>query len=198
MEKRKQLIFLEDIKGIVKAKNKNGHLYVLSDDKIKEGDWYYTPIKRSIEQCNKSILIIKGGNNDVEQLKIIATTDTELSRNMKLGTYIPKPSQSFIEKYVESYNAGKPITDVLVEYEEARCHAAYPQQHYCVKPQCTCFAIPFKLKINPKDNTITIKRVKDSWNREEIEVLLGKLHDDLADTSVSRFVTFNKWISENI
>ena len=36
MEKRKQLIFLEDSKGIVKTKNKNGHLYVLSDDEIKE------------------------------------------------------------------------------------------------------------------------------------------------------------------
>ena len=40
MEKRKQLIFLEDNKGIVKTKNKNGHLYVLSDDEIKEGDWF--------------------------------------------------------------------------------------------------------------------------------------------------------------
>ena len=25
-----------------------------------------------------------------------------------------------------------------------------------------------RLKVNPKDNTITIKKVKDSWNREEI------------------------------
>ena len=63
--------------------------------------------------------------------------------------FLPKPSQSFIEKYIEKYNKGEQITDVLVEYW------AHTEEH----PQ---------LKINPKDNTITIKPVKDSWNREEV------------------------------
>ena len=43
----------------------------------------------------------------------------------------------------------------------------------------------FKLKINSKDNTITIKKVKDSWTREEVDKLLEltkehvKRHDDI-------------------
>lgn len=45
---------------------------LVSDEKIKEGDWYWTPIKRSIEQCIRKLLIIKDGENDKEQFKIIA------------------------------------------------------------------------------------------------------------------------------
>ncbi len=48
------------------------YILAVSDEEIKVGDWYWTPIKRSIEQCIKKLLIIKGGSNDVEQLKIIA------------------------------------------------------------------------------------------------------------------------------
>jgi hypothetical protein len=48
------------------------YILAVSDEEIKEGDWYWTPIKRSIEQCVKKLLIIKEGDNDVEQLKLIA------------------------------------------------------------------------------------------------------------------------------
>ena len=74
MEKRKQLIFIEDSKGIVKIKNKNGHLYVLSDDEIKEGDWYYC------KRLNKIFQAIKGITYNIEgnEHKIIATTDESL------------------------------------------------------------------------------------------------------------------------
>ena len=30
----------------------------------------------------------------------------------------------------------------------------------------------WELKINPKDNTITIKKIKDNWNRDELIALL--------------------------
>jgi hypothetical protein len=50
------------------------HYIIVDDSEIKEGDWYWTPIKRSIEQCVKKLLIIKGGQNDVEQFKITHST----------------------------------------------------------------------------------------------------------------------------
>ena len=36
-----------------------------------------------------------------------------------------------------------------------------------------------RLKINPKDNTITIKKIKDSWNKEEVEKLIISCYKDL-------------------
>lgn len=42
------------------------HYIIVDDSEIKEGDWFWTPIKRSIEQCVKKLLIIKGGQNDIE------------------------------------------------------------------------------------------------------------------------------------
>lgn len=56
----------------------NINIYITDNSEIKKGDWFYTPIKRSIEQCVRKLLIVKGGNNDVEQLKIILTTDQDL------------------------------------------------------------------------------------------------------------------------
>ena len=63
--------------------------------------------------------------------KIIATTDTSLYREESCTGYtetrsrtfyskkpMPKPSQQFIQKYIEEYNKGRQIIDIIVEYEE--------------------------------------------------------------------------------
>lgn len=50
------------------------HYIIVDDSEIKEGDWFWTPIKKSIEQCVKKLLIIKGGQNDIEQFKITHST----------------------------------------------------------------------------------------------------------------------------
>ncbi len=47
----------------------------VNDSEIKEDDWYWTPIKRSIEKCVKKVLAIKGGTNDVAQFKITHSTE---------------------------------------------------------------------------------------------------------------------------
>ena len=114
----------------------NQHLYIISDDKIKEGDWY---IELDINSLPLSIK--KADYNKTNEFslkpysdyckKIIATTDTSLNKkhNCDCGatTYegcsqcleiLPQPSQQFIEKYIEEYNKGNIIKDVLVEYEE--------------------------------------------------------------------------------
>ena len=50
------------------------------------------------------------------------------------------------------------------------------------------------LKINPKDNTITIKKVKDSWNREEILNDIEQAIIQGLDIGQYR----DKWIKENL
>ena len=93
------------------------HLYIISDDEAKENDLY-------IESDHKGFGFIK--------YKIIATTDASLkvfidgngnksSHELTKSGYIeflPQPSQQFIEKYIEEYNKGNIITDILVEYEK--------------------------------------------------------------------------------
>ena len=104
--------------------------------------------------------------------EVLATTDTSLkidNPNYDIGrlAYItlPQPSQQFIQKFVEEYNRGNIITNVLVEYE------LVSNEEYFLNTINPDDDVPYfdeNLKINPKDNTITIKKVKDSWTREEI------------------------------
>ena len=155
MEKRKQLIFLEDSKGIIKTKNKNGHLYVLSDDEIKKGDYIYCTITNIIE-------IAKYNHDDLKRdwKKVIATTDTSLYIHQKETVslpervfYLPQPSQQFIEKYIEEYNRGNIISDVLVEYELISNEEYFGNT---VNPDDDVPYFDEKLKINPKDNSLNI------------------------------------------
>jgi hypothetical protein len=60
-----------------------------------------------------------------------------------------------------------------------------------------------KLKINPKDNTITIKKVKDSWNRVELINLLQDCWSESSfnlakQTNKEDFITFNEFIENNL
>ena len=119
----------------------------------------------------------------------MATTDTSLkidNPNYDIGklAYItlPQPSQQFIQKYIEEYNRGNIINDVLVEYGiiyEGRSYDLYN---------------PDKLKVNLKNNTITIKKVKDSWNREEILNDIEQAIIQGLDIGQYR----DKWIKENL
>jgi hypothetical protein len=158
------------------------HLYIISDDEIKEGDWCIDTINNILFMSDGNLKLHK--NTDK---KIIATTDTSLG--------LPQPSQQFIEKYIESYNKGEVITDVLVEYEAdltTITKVDYGLQHW-----------DYKLKVNPKDNTITIKKLKDNWNREEHISDIYRLCS-LLYFSPNREVDFNtkeelfKWIEDNL
>ena len=138
------------------------NLYIISDDEIKKGDYIYCTITNAIEiaKYNHDYLIR-------DWKKVIATTDTSLYIHQKETIslservfYLPQPSQQFIQKYIEEYNKGNIITDVLVEYE-------YLLNDMGVIPY-------WCLKINPKDNTITIRKVKENYTKEELAQILEK------------------------
>lgn len=192
------------------------HLHIISDDEIKEGEYCYDKILNIIFQVDKYTDLEYINQTDNVQ-KIIATTDTSLKimnssltpTNRKLTTRessflqhnLPQPSQQFIEKYIESYNKGEVINDVLVEHECV--NNDYFHKKVCNEKEKGLSICYSQLKINPKDNTITIKEVKDSWNREEIKKLLTKIVLD-AEVPIkkshikecNRFI--NKWIQENL
>lgn len=183
------------------------HLYIISDDKIEEGDWFI--VNRKIHKYDGSELpeILKVGYR-----KIIATTDTSLkitksstgytetrSRTFYSEELLPQPSQQFIEKYIEEYNKGNIITDVLVEYTH------YDEFGNYISGDIVRNNDILKLKINSKDNTITIKKLKYSWTREEVINLIKSFEKDIEnsmdsddDGNTFNNIDSNKWIKENL
>lgn len=136
------------------------HLYILSDEKIKEGDWcimldsfenvfsipqHYTNPKT--QHLNKGLR------------KIIACTDDSLRiGELKEGgriEHLPQPSQSFIEYFIEEYNKGNIITDVMVEHVD-NGEEDWIGDDYTGEPFWNEKIEP---KINSKDNTINIKPI---------------------------------------
>jgi hypothetical protein len=153
------------------------HLYITSDEEIKEGDWVYSEGLHYVFQ----VLVFPLSAKDAK--KIIATTDTSLN--------LPQPSQQLIEKYIEEYNKGNQIKEVMVEYETTQITKQewFQEAPYRVKYDVNT------LKVK-SDNTITIRKTKDSWNREEVRELC-RLAYNLPSQDVGPF-GFDKWIEENL
>lgn len=146
------------------------HLYIISDDEIKEGDWCLSKLNE--------LVVFKGKNFNYK--KIIATTDISLQIAVKgfqmtRMFFLPQPSQEFIEKYIKSYNKGEIITDIMVEYNESHDSLDFGGVY-----------IPSSLKINPKDNTINIElSEKRTYTEEEVLEQLNLLYsmkNSLVDT----------------
>lgn len=194
------------------------HLYIISDDEIKEGDWVIdtkslpqdAPTKK-IDNINETHLTILGCSSrflkDYHK-KIIATTDNSLHlplpKNCDLGMgvsffydkfegfdeyrmLLPQPSKQFIEHFISEYNKGNIITDVMVEYES----------DLIVDDESKTFEQPDVLKINPKDNTINIRKFKDTWNREEVIEFAVKYHNMRINENMIIY-NINNWIENNL
>ena len=174
------------------------HLYITSDDEIKEGDWYISTRNihgNVLHQCDRIKQPNKNGVDSIYDYnivdkdsimidkdlckKIIATTDPELkfgdSFFNEFLKSLPQPSKAFIEKYCEVGG----VDEVMVEYEINYC------THKCIGTQltsgiCSCHKdlTRLKLKIN-SHNEITIHPIKDSWSREELSILKGSTGNHL-------------------
>ena len=109
--------------------------------------------------------------------EVLATTDESLEPRNLYGnsglfkTKLPQPSQQFIEKFIEEYNRGNVITDVLIEYELISNEEYFGNT---VNPDDDVPYFDERLKINYNDNTITVKKVKDSYSREEVDRMLDE------------------------
>ncbi len=191
------------------------HLYFLSDDKPKEGDWVKHGLLDLIYQVNKDNLEATLHN---KCKKIIVTTDSSLTinkwkqTNQKVKPYniqqniettklvkciLPQPSPQFIQKYIEEYNKGNIITECMIEYE------GFGGKRYDIK------GIPYRhgyrIKVD-SNNCVTITKVKDSWSREEVKQLCwqafidykcidGKIKPSEAEKLIE---PFNKFIEQNL
>jgi hypothetical protein len=186
------------------------HLYILSDDKPKVDDWCinlnsphkHKELCRIDNQIELEQHVNRTGNNCK---KIIATTDQtlEMKRDIiggfETGIAFSQPSDSFVKKFIEVYNSNNPITEVMVEYVD-NGEEDWFGDDYTGEP---FWNEKLELKVNPKDNTLAITKIKDSWSKEEVSQLLanflthcwnvnyqfnGLAHDEVA----------KKWIEENL
>jgi hypothetical protein len=139
-EKESKLL-LSQIDGLVYTDrvNSNGnnlykpqHLYLTSDDEIKEGDRYY------IEGAD-DICYANGDRPDSEGRKIIATTDKSLSINKHISLDLDLPSipripSSFIKEFVKA--DGK-ITEVEADMIECTTALGAMNGEWVKKPKLT-------------------------------------------------------------
>ena len=199
------------------------NLYIISDDEIKLFDWVYNNKENIVEQITSKtqlIFVLEENKENQTFKKIIATTDESLyfkdtNKNpkqymgsyisMSLGENLPQPSKQFIQKYIEEYNKGRQIIDIIVEYEEIiynpEKEREYQSNDRIYIEDCDKQT---RLKINYNDNTITIKKVKDSYTREEVEKLCkkaykeGKNYDAPDQCVMSDKISIEEFIRQNL
>jgi hypothetical protein len=188
--------------------NRRFYLYICSDREIKEGDWCIyknkfgathlckafkekpwnndgKTVSRMLYKASWHSLEIDEGITPLpdEIFKIEASTDKSLS--------LPTPSKEFIQKYVEKYNEGNSIREVLVEMSDTitTCpECAYVMSYDAMRcTNCNTEMIDFNTeRISPPvvyvkpDNTITISRVEETWN--DIFKFLGIIPNQYAWT----------------
>ena len=197
------------------------HLYITSDEEIKEGEYFLTNQNDywKIQKCQKicddgmimsfeeeiamfqeeTYFVFKPENCK----KIISSTCTSLG--------LPQPSQQFIEKYIEEYNKGNVIKEVLVEvilnewkskdFKPVIFHDIDRLIEFGYNPK---FNFTFKkggLKLDSQ-NQITIRKKKNVWYREEVIELLHKSLSCNVTSSEKLNKVFHtqldKWIEENL
>lgn len=175
------------------------HLYFLSDEKIinldslynetHEHGWYYVTDKKgniNTIYAEKGLLNYTGGgyysHGNTIFRKIIATTNPELN--------LPRPSDSFIQKYVKGYNKSNVIEEVKVEYNIVIIGIANHIYHGTEEPKTEAI-----LKVAP-DNTITIKPVVETWDDilDKFMVYYNSCGFNPITTTTSVYM---KWLKDN-
>lgn len=190
------------------------NFYILSDEKIKEGDWYEN--NGVIFKADDKFDDGNNPNQNQNNKKIIATTDKSLLDYAGDTDYYKQSiqliPQSFIEYFVSEYNKGNVITEVMVEYEykyhsskefygnKADWVTCNESQYNSIKKEIPSCHIRIILKTNP-DNTINIKLIKDSWSLDEVKVIVEKAineREQFLNKSGTLSYNFDKWIKENL
>ena len=152
VEKTKGKLILNGLKN--DEYKEHQHFYIISDDGIKLFDWIYNNKENIVEQITSKtqlIFVLEENKENQTFKKIISTTDKTLSQTSR--TEIPQPSQQFIQKFVEEYNKGNVITDVLIEYELISNEEYFGNT---VNPDDDVPYFDERLKINSKDNSLNI------------------------------------------
>ena len=166
---------------LIETKRTSHHLYIVDDSEIKEGDWCLAVLTNTLFQVKE----IDSSTREIYYLqfgilcpkrnakKVIASTDKSLD--------LPSPSEQFIQKYVESYNKGIIISEVMVEWETFQNMEVYKSKTNTKRDYIDVSGNVYndeKLKVDSK-NQVTITRCKESYSKEELKQLFDSYGDNI-------------------
>jgi hypothetical protein len=160
------------------------HLYILSDDDIKENDWVYSSLTESIDIL---FIIDKKQGNPFKYKKIIATTNPTLKT-------VSTVSNEFIAEFCRK-NQKNNVLSVMVNYQYLCANLkkcpTYPRHcHEC--SQSIIFAE------TDQNNILSTCSSKTAWTRDEIYSLFKKLKRELSSCDYECSEIFYNWIEENL
>ena len=177
---------------------KNQHLYALSDEKIREGDWYvfenklfrYKMEKVLDHRYCKKVITTNDKSLTKEFVKLKIIVGPKAIQKMKEfpnTNRIPQLPESFIKAYVEQGG----IDYVDLEYD-------------CDHPQMPSKVID-KLKLRD-DNSVIVHQVKEeSYSREDMfklkelaNAIISPAIDILPDTYDDEIEAYLNWIKDNL
>jgi hypothetical protein len=172
------------------------HLYIVSDDDIKEGDWII------VLRSNRIFNVPEGFIYDKENVKkIIATTDNSLNSPTIMYPTVFFIPQLFIDTYISEYNKGNIITDVEIEYEE--CIDIF-KEHILTgsDTEKECKKYPYlRIKVG-SNNTVTIHVPKTTWTRDEVIDLCNRAFYRNSPKAPLPFSyvdkDFYQWVEDNL
>ena len=185
------------------------HLYITTDEEIKEGDWFINtgsgghPTPKVYQANSENSKAFKEFGPYPEIRKIIATTDPKLTVERyisgidaygedssvitrKVPFNIPQIPQLFIEAYCKAGGIDEVLVEMKFSHSTLDCHVFVP-------------------KLNP-DNTIIIHPVEEKmYSREEIPSLVVDLCRQYQDYKRYNALDFHvnkedmkKWIEEKL
>jgi hypothetical protein len=180
----------------LKSQGKSSHyLYITSDDKIEEGDWYIVLADEELHKHQGKSTSFVGGK------KIIATTDSKLKikdfpelDNSALRV-LPQIPQEFIEEYC--LKGGIDEVDVEGELFWEVNGVVLHEYLEPLNPQKDDKQV-FIPKVD-SHNTINIHPIKDTWTRGEVYKIAKVAYrmgaQNHEDATIERF---DKFIKENL
>ena len=177
------------------------HLYILSDDEIKKGDWYYShDVNGKLLGVQQFISFKTFGDK-----KIIATTDPKLvfkKENDEYNGYnlIPQVPQSLVKHYAKHQPE-----EVELEYDEitrkdalVKLYSLKLQNNKVVWVERGCF-VPEDVNYNPVTHDLDKPK---TYTREEVEELLMKAlthgRYNMTNDVKHHLSSSREWLKENL
>ncbi len=160
--------------------SKQEHLYILTDDNLKEGDWQYTRLYGITKVCNLLW-------SDMECAKKV-----ECSSDHELG--LPLIPNSFLPRFVKAYNDENVIIEIKLEVSQLCIQTG----RLCGMPcngDCHDNCI-YKIKVND-DNTVIIHQDK-KYSIQEVENLIYDCLHSIAHGMSFKEEDYNDWVKENL
>lgn len=149
-------------------------LLVISNDDLKEGDWYYCSDRNHVNKCFEYQAC-------PFDKKIIASTDKAMTPN----SWIP---ESFINDYVEAFNEGREITEVDLEIGKA--------SKFSSDESVLEFSVNEKLNTSP-DKSVIIYQIK-MYSRDQVANFLEQWNLEFTENSEVYKMGLHKWIEDNL